>query len=436
MKEYMNDKLIPAIMKFVNLKGVIALKDGLLYVMPLTIVGSLFLLLANLPYKPAADWVTSSGLLDPLNQAYGATFNIMALVAVVGIAYTYVKREGFEPLNAGIISLVTFVLTTSSTVTDAKTGVNIANVIPKDWTAGQGMITAILIGLFVGYVYSWFMKKDIRIKMPSGVPEGVANSFTSLVPALFIITVATLVYSFFKFGLDTTLVESIYAMIQAPLQGMTDSLGGVIFMGLTIPFLWWFGVHGSTIVGGIMGPILQSNSLANQKILDLGQDLTVANGGHIVTQQFLDQFMTVTGAGMTIGIVMYMIFFSKSAQLRQLGKLGGIPGLFNINEPVLFGTPIVMNPFMFLPFILMPVISGIILYFSMYLGLVPLFGGVLVPWTTPPIISGFLVGGWQAALLQAIILILTFFVYFPFIRKVDKLAYENEQASASDDTIN
>lgn len=436
MKEYMNDKLIPAIMKFVNLKGVIALKDGLLYVMPLTIVGSLFLLLANLPYKPAADWVTSSGLLDPLNQAYGATFNIMALVAVVGIAYTYVKREGFEPLNAGIISLVTFVLTTSSTVTDAKTGVSIANVIPKDWTAGQGMVTAILIGLFVGYVYSWFMKKDIRIKMPSGVPEGVANSFTSLVPALFIITVATLVYSFFKFGLDTTLVESIYAMIQAPLQGMTDSLGGVIFMGLTIPFLWWFGVHGSTIVGGIMGPILQSNSLANQKILDLGQDLTVANGGHIVTQQFLDQFMTVTGAGMTIGIVMYMIFFSKSAQLRQLGKLGGIPGLFNINEPVLFGTPIVMNPFMFLPFILMPVISGIILYFSMYLGLVPLFGGVLVPWTTPPIISGFLVGGWQAALLQAIILILTFFVYFPFIRKVDKLAYENEQASSSDDTMN
>ena len=132
---------------------------------------------------------------------------------------------------------------------------------------------------------------------------------------------------------------------------------------------------------------------------------------------------------MTIGLVIYMIFFAKSAQCKELGKLGGVPGIFNINEPILFGTPIVMNPFLLLPFIGMPVLSGIILYFAISTGLVPMFAGVMVPWTTPPIISGFLVGGWKMALLQTAILALSFFVYLPFIRKIDKMNFEAEKAA-------
>ncbi len=428
MQEFFSDKVIPAIMKFVSLKGVVALKDGLLYTMPLTIVGSVFLLLANFPIQAVVDWLDSMGWIDPLNQAYGATFNIIALIGVIGIAYKYVKNEGYEGLNAGVLAAVTFILTTNAYAV-AENGTMVSNVIDKTWTAGQGMISAIIIGLVVGWVYSWFMKHDIRIQMPAGVPDGVANSFTALIPSFVIITGATLVYSFFKFVLDTTLIEAVYGFIQIPLQGLTDSLGGVIVMALMIPFLWFFGIHGSTIIGGIMGSVLTANSLANQAIVDSGMALTIENGGRIVTQQFLDQFITVTGAGMTIGLVIYMIFFAKSAQCKELGKLGGIPGLFNINEPILFGTPIVMNPFLALPFIFMPVISGVILYFSISMGLVPMFAGVMVPWTTPPIISGFLVGGWKMALLQTAILALSFFVYLPFIRKIDKMNLEAEKAA-------
>lgn len=428
MQEFFSDKVIPAIMKFVSLKGVVALKDGLLYTMPLTIVGSVFLLLANFPIQAVVDWLDSMGWIDPLNQAYGATFNIIALIGVIGIAYKYVKNEGYEGLNAGVLAAVTFILTTNAYAV-AENGTMVSNVIDKTWTAGQGMISAIIIGLMVGWVYSWFMKHDIRIQMPAGVPDGVANSFTALIPSFVIITGATLVYSFFKFVLDTTLIEAVYGFIQIPLQGLTDSLGGVIVMALMIPFLWFFGIHGSTIIGGIMGSVLTANSLANQAIVDSGMALTIENGGRIVTQQFLDQFITVTGAGMTIGLVIYMIFFAKSSQCKELGKLGGIPGLFNINEPILFGTPIVMNPFLALPFIFMPVISGVILYFSISMGLVPMFAGVMVPWTTPPIISGFLVGGWKMALLQTAILALSFFVYLPFIRKIDKMNLEAEKAA-------
>ena len=370
MQEFFSNKVIPAIMKFVSLKGVVALKDGLLYTMPLTIVGSVFLLLANFPVPAVVNWFDSMGWIDPLNQAYGATFNIIALIGVIGIAYKYVKNEGYEALNAGVLAAVTFILTTDSFVV-TESGEIVSNVINKTWTAGQGMISAIIIGLLVGWIYSWFMKNDIRIKMPAGVPEGVANSFTALIPGFVIVTGATLIYSFFKFVLDTTFIEAVYAFIQTPLQGLTDSLGGVIVMSLMIPFLWFFGIHGSTIVGGIIGSVLTANSLANQAILDSGMALTIENGGRIVTQQFLDQFINVTGAGMTIGLVIYMIFFAKSAQCKELGRLGGVPGLFNINEPILFGTPIVMNPFLAIPFIAMPVISGLILYFSIAVGLVP-----------------------------------------------------------------
>ena len=427
MQEFFGNKVVPAIMKFVSLKGVVALKDGLLYTMPLSIVGSVFLLLANFPVQAVVDWLSSMGWMDPLNQAYGATFNISALVAVVGIAYEYVKKEGYQALNAGVLGFVVFLITTNSFVV-SESGEIVSNIIDKTWTAGQGMITAILIGLIVGWVYSWFMKHDIRIKMPAGVPEGVANSFTALIPALAIITGATLVYSFFKFVLDTTFIEAVYTVIQTPLQGMTDSLGGVIMMTFLTPFLWWFGVHGSTIVGGIMGPLLGANALANQAILDSGMALTIENGGRIVTGQFIDQFITVTGSGLTIGLVTYMIFFAKSKQCKELGKLGGVPGIFNINEPILFGTPIVMNPFLALPFIGMPVLSGIITYFALATGLVPLFSAITVPWTTPPIISGFIIGGWRAALLQAVILVLSFFAYLPFIRKIDKMNFEAEKA--------
>ena len=428
MQEFFNNKVIPAIMKFVSLKGVVALKDGLLYTMPLTIVGSVFLLLANFPVPAVVNWFDSMGWIDPLNQAYGATFNIIALIGVISIAYKYVKNEGYEALNAGVLAAVTFILTTDSFVV-TESGEIVSNVINKTWTAGQGMISAIIIGLLVGWIYSWFMKNDIRIKMPAGVPEGVANSFTALIPGFVIVTGATLIYSFFKFVLDTTFIEAVYAFIQTPLQGLTDSLGGVIVMSLMIPFLWFFGIHGSTIVGGIIGSVLTANSLANQAILDSGMALTIENGGRIVTQQFLDQFINVTGAGMTIGLVIYMIFFAKSAQCKELGRLGGVPGLFNINEPILFGTPIVMNPFLAIPFIAMPVISGLILYFSIAVGLVPMFGGVMVPWTTPPIVSGFLVGGWKMAVLQTFILALSFFVYLPFIRKIDKMNLQAEKGT-------
>ncbi|WP_294377466.1 PTS sugar transporter subunit IIC [uncultured Clostridium sp.] len=430
MSSFLNEKLVPTVMKFVNMKGVIALKDGILYTLPLTLIGSVFLLLAQLPYQPAADFVSSKGWDGPLLQTNDSTMGIMAMVACIGIAYVYAKNEGHEPLSAGVIAFSIFILT-GNLYTITEDGTKVSGVIPTTYLGGKGMITAIIIGLIVGAVYSWFMTKDIRIKMPDGVPQGVADSFSALIPAAVLITSGCIIYAGFKAFGDTTFVEVIYKVLQTPLQGMTDSIGGVILMGLLIPFFWFFGVHGATVVSGIMTPILTSNTLENGAIATSGQALTLENGAHIVTQQFLDQFMTVTGSGMTIGFVICMLFLAKSAQFKQLGKLSIVPAVFNINEPVLFGTPIVMNPIMVVPFVGMPTLSGLILYAAIYFGIVPPFSGVLVPWTTPPIISGLLVGGVRTAILQAAILALSVFVYLPFFKKCDNMSFATEQAAAA-----
>lgn len=425
MKEFLNDKVIPKIMAFINTKAIMALKDGLLYAMPMMIIGSVFLLLAFFPYQPIADGLAEMGLTPILTQVYESTFNLMAIIAAVGIAYTYVKNEKFSALPAGVISMCSFILIQPSSI---MTENGAASVILRTWVAGKGMIGAIIIGLFTGVVYTFFLKRKLTIKLPGGVPVGVVNSFTALIPGFVIILTTAFVYGISEMALKATPIELVYQVIQAPLQGMTDSFGGVLVMSFMIPFLWLFGVHGSTIVKGIMDPLLSANTAENQALLLAGKELTLDNGAHIVTQQFLDNFIIMTGAGITIGIVVYLIFFGKSKQGKQIGKLSVGPAIFNINEPITFGVPIVLNPLMAVPFLLTPVITGTIQYWAIYLGICPMYGGVLAPWTTPPILSGFIVGGWRAALLQVVILALSVIIYFPFICTVDKMYQKQEQA--------
>lgn len=427
MNKFINEKLLPNIFKFVNLNSVQALKSGVLATLPLTIVGSILLLLCNLPIEGARNFIADSGLKDIFLQGYYATFAILAMVAVIGIAYNYAKIEGQEGLGAGIIALVLFILLMSNSININET--TITDVISKEWTSAKGMISAIIIGLFVGKFYSFLLKKGIAIKMPEGVPEGVSKSFASLVPSSIIIIIGLIVYTIFDKLFNTTMLEWIYKVIQTPLQSITDSLGGVIVIAFTVPFLWLFGVHGATIVSSVMNPILLANADSNSKLVQQGIELTVENGGRIVTPQFYDLFINLSGTGITLGLVMYLVAFSKSKQCKEMGKLAFIPSLFNINEPILFGIPIVMNPILAIPFLIMPMISGLMLYFAQYFGLVPLFDSVILPWTTPPIISGFIVGGIKTALLQIIILVVSFFVYLPFIKKVDMMNLQRENES-------
>ncbi|KJU74809.1 PTS cellobiose transporter subunit IIC [Pediococcus damnosus LMG 28219] len=440
MNDWINNKLLPPIMKFVNTKAITALKNGMLVSLPFIMVGSVFLLLSSFPLPAVANWMNATGLTPYWTQAYNASFGVLAIFAVVGIAYNWVKDDGFEPLPAGMTALVSFflVMRPSTPVLNAagKTVISatqaptmLGGFIDRTWLGGQGMIAAIIIGLLTGWAYSWFLKHHITIKLPEQVPPAVSDSFVALIPAFVIVTGWLLVYILFDVTAHTTMTQWIYQVVQTPLQGMTDSFGGVVVIALLIPFFWFFGVHGAVIVGGIMGPILQANALQNAAIFKAHGVVTAANGGHIFIQSLLDQFGTVTGSGMTIGLVVFMAFFAKSAQMKSIGRLSFVPGLFNINEPVLFGVPVVMNPLLIVPFMAMPLISMGSTYLLIKVGFLPYLNGVYIPWTTPPIISGLLVGGWKMMIWQAFVLVLSFFVYLPFARKQDQMLLAQENAA-------
>ncbi len=438
MNNFINEKLLPPVMKFVNTKAVTAIKNGILYPIPFIVIGAVFLILGQFPIQGVQDYLNEIGLGPIFMQANNASFGIMALFAVFGIAYSWVRDEGHDAVPAGMLAIVVDIILQPDTVKSVTSIANpervstawqVSGVIDKAWLGGKGMIVAIIVGLLVGWSYSWFMKKGFTIKLPEQVPANVAASFTALIPGAAIVTVATAIYGIFKLGFNTTMVEWIYATIQTPLQHATDGPLGVVVVAFLPVFLWFFGVHGATIVGGIMTPLLLANNADNLALYKAGK-LTLDNGAHIVTQAFMDQFITVTGSGMTIGLVIFMLVRAKSVQMKTLGKLEIVPALFNINEPILFGLPLVLNPLLAIPFILTPLVSGFATYAVIAMGIIPPFNGMYVPWTTPAIVSGLIVGGWQGALWQAVMLVMTGFMYYPFARKYDKVLLAEEQGDA------
>ena len=425
------EKVMPYFMKFASSKPISAIKDGFILTMPATIIGSIFLLIGNFPINGWSDKMASifgANWQTPLNQVSGATFDILALIAVFGIAYAYTRNEGHEAVPAGILGIISFLIVTNAfVVTEA--GEVVGGVIPKAWTGGQGMICAIFIGLLVGFIYSLFLNKDIRIKMPESVPTGVSNAFTALIPGVVIGTGSMIIYVVCDAVKGISMTEIIYEILQIPMQSLSDSLIGIILIMFFISLLWWCGIHGPNVVMAIMSPILTANALDNQSIIDAGQALVAGDNAKIVTVQMVDIFGKFGGAGITLGFVIAGIIIAKSKQMKSISKLSLIPGVFNINEPVIFGLPIVFNPLMLIPFIIVPVLAVIMTYASIALGFIQPFTATQVPWTTPPIISGFLLSGWQGAVLQIAILAVAIVVYLPFMKMLDKEALKQEESN-------
>lgn len=429
MKNFDSQKIIKPIMKFVNMRGIIALKDGMLAILPLTVVGSIFLIIGQIPFEGFNNAVASvfgTDWTEPFMQVQAGTFAIMGLISCFSIAYSYAKNSGVEPLPAGVLSLSAFFITLRSYYMP-ENGEAIGDAMSKVWFGGQGIIGAIIIGLTVGAIYTVFIEKKIVIKMPDQVPQAISKQFEAMTPAFAIFLLSMIVYIVSKaITKGGTFIEMIYDVIQVPLQGLTGSLPGAIGIAFFISFLWWFGVHGQSVVNGIVTALLLSNLDANKALLAAG-DLSLEKGAHIVTQQFLDSFLLISGSGITFGLVVAMLFAAKSQQYKALGKVAALPALFNVNEPVIFGFPIVMNPVMFLPFILVPVLSAVLVYGSIAIGFMTPFAGVTLPWSTPAIISGLMVAGWQGAIVQILILVLSAVIYYPFFKVQDKIAYNNEQ---------
>ena len=407
---------------------------------PFTIVGSAFLVLSVIPQAFNLQfivdlWANSFDKIQALYLlAYKCTMGILSLyfAIVIGYEYTkiYVEEEGLNlnPLNGGLLAVFAYFLTIpdltySKGMISAVTGKTTIG----GWTVGgdsltrlstSGMFTAILMSILAVQLYRLCVKKNWVIKMPEAVPEGVARSFTALIPG-FVIAFAVLVINgiFILFGTD------IYKVIAIPfafVSHITNTWLGIVVIYLLVHALWIVGIHGANIVMGLVNPILLANMAQNVD----GKFIAYAG-------EFTNSYVTIGGSGATLLLCFYIAFRAKSDQLRMLGKASMGPAIFNINEPLIFGLPIVYNPMLTIPFILAPIVSASIGYWSVQLGLA---GKAIAqtPWPTPIGIGAYVgSGGNIGAFVVALICALAAFViWYPFIKMYDTKLYKEEMNSA------
>jgi PTS system cellobiose-specific IIC component len=425
----LENKVMPIAGRIAGQKHLIALRDGIVLTMPLIIIGSVFLILANLPipgYSEFMAGIFGDQWATKLMYPVGVTFDIMALIAAFGIAYRLAERYGVDALTAGAISVAAFLLATpykiSFTPEGAKEAILVDGGIPVALMGSKGLFVAMILAMFSTEIYRYIVQKNFVIKMPDGVPPAVSKSFVALIPGFAVLTSVWLARILIEQTSYGDIHNLITKVVGAPLSMLGGTLGGMIIAMFAAMLLWTCGLHGANIVSGVMAPIWYSAMDANRIAFQNGEELP-----NIFTMQFFEM-MNVGGSGATFALVLIMLIRARSQQMKQLGRLAFGPAVFNINEPIIFGMPIVMNPMMMLPFILTPVLTVIATYIGMSTGLVAKPAGIAVPWTMPPILHGYLVTGGKisGAVMQLINILIAFVVYYPFFRMWDKQKFIEE----------
>lgn len=442
MMERLEKLLLPLAEAIGKNKYLVALRDGFLVLTPLLIAGSIFLLIANFPIPAWTDWLasvvvnqnTGETLEAFVSKPSSATFSIMAIFAVIGIAYSFAREMKTDKIFAAATAIMSWFLLMpywvngSTLINGEKTAVTLPG-ISTGWIGAKGIFIGIICAFASVHIYKWVEDRGWTIKMPPGVPPTVVKSFSALIPACVVMTV------FFGVNLILGLLQTdaftvVYKFLQTPLLNLGDTLGAMVIAYIFLHLFWFFGVNGGSVVGAVFNPILQTLSAENVAFFTNG-----VGSPHIICQQFQDLFATFGGCGSTLSLIIAMFMVCKSQRIKKLSKLALVPGIFGINEPIVFGLPLVLNPAMLIPFMLVPTLNIVISYACMAVGLVPVCSGINIPWTTPAIISGFLATNWVGALLQALLLVMGVFIYMPFIKAMDDeyLKEEKENVSKMDE---
>lgn len=433
----LEEKVMPVAAKIGAQRHLLALRDGLIATMPFIVIGSLFLIIANFPIPGYADWMTSifgQTWAAKLSYPVDATFNIMSIIAAFAVAYRLAESYNLDAMSAGTISVAAFLLTIpfsfSFTPTGAEEAVLVTGAISKAFLSSKGLFVALLFAIISTEIYRWVVKKDIVIKMPAGVPPSVGKSFAALIPGLIVFIVVWGIRLLVEFTPYESINGLVTAVLGDPLKMVGLTLGGTIVAELFVTILWSTGLHGTNIVKSVMEPIWFGAMGDNMTAYQAGESVP-----HIVTQQFWDNFVHIGGTGVTFGLVLAMVLFAKSQQMKSLGRLAFAPGIFNINEPLIFGMPIVLNPIMIIPFVVTSIVTVVVTFIGMDIGWVAKPVGIAVPWTMPPIISGYLASGGHisGAIMNIINIAISFFIYLPFFKMYDNAKKKEEDAMNTSD---
>jgi len=422
---FLNEKLSGPMTKLANQRHLRAIRDGIIATLPLIIVGSFFLIIANPPLP--ASWGISQFLTANAAKIllpYRMSMYIMTLYAVFGIGNSLAKSYDLDGMSGAILAEIAYLLTITPVNVSAKLEAGVSGfVIPMSKLGSAGMFVGIVTAILAVEIYRFMDKKGLKIKMPDSVPYAVSKSFENLFPTAIVMLLIGCITYWIGFDWHTFM-----ATLVTPLVSASDGLGSVILIVFLTTFFWCFGIHGASIVGSLARPVWLILLEQNTTALAAGQAMP-----NIAPEPFYQWFIWIGGAGSTIGLAILMAFMAKSTYAKGLGKTALAPAIFNINEPIIFGAPIVLNPTLMIPFIVSPIINAIIAYAATAAGLVNRVS-VNAPWTLPGPIGAYLAAGgdFRAVILSLILIALSVVIYYPFFKMWDNslLAEEGKEEAA------
>ncbi|MBP1950521.1 PTS sugar transporter subunit IIC [Virgibacillus litoralis] len=429
---WLEDHLMEPLGKIAQNKYLQAIRDAfVIFALPVIITGAFFLIIANPP--SSLDW----GIINAWENAvqpiqaqllfpFNLTFGLMALTVAFGVGYSLAIREDMDAVMAGILSMLAFFMT-AFPVKDI-TQVPFGEIL--NYLGGQGLFVAIILGILTTEAMRFLINKGVAFEMPAGVPPYVMRTFRALVPFMLILPLvwilAWIVWANFGVTIPQLVLDAF-----SPFVAASNSYWAALGMILLMLVLWSIGIHGMNVVSSVAYPFWMTQLASNADAIESGSEAT-----GIVTEPFFHMFTHIGGSGATLGLVIFMVF-SASAQIKQVGKTAIIPSFFNINEPVIFGLPIVLNPVLIIPFILGPVIIVTVNYILFATGILP---PVIVqpPFTVPIFFGGFIAtgGSWLAGLVQIMNAVIATVIYYPFFKRYEKQLVEEEQSNKEEQPAN
>lgn len=425
--DVLSDKMEKYISPFANKmsqqRHLKATRDTFMSILPITLFGSIPIIIKA---APVTDDTTNGLILAWANFANkyalildwlsGMTINAMSLFICIGVTYFLCKHYNEDVLRPIMFSIMGFLLLVLDPLKLGWDGKQVE----ISFMDGRGILLAIFVAIFTVESYTWMRKHNVgRISMPDSVPASLSETFATLIPGMIIMFVYSLLFILFHL-FDTTAVKFLYSII-APSFKVVDSLPFAILIVFLIHLFWFFGIHDAAFAG-ILGPIRDGNLSINAAEKMAGQDLS-----RIFTTPYWTYFVIIGGSGSVLALA-FLMMKSKSKQLNTVGKVGFIPSIFGISEPLIFGTPLMLNPIFFFPFIFTSVLNATVTYICMYYRIVGKTFAVF-SWQMPAPIGAFLsTMDWRAVVLVLLLIVLDGVIYLPFLKVYEKdlVKLENE----------